>query len=74
MTQPILVSGKARGAERCLGIVTDEQRRLAPKSARREAVARSDGLAASRRLRVAPLRDCATFLASPSLRAITTTS
>lgn len=35
-------------------IVRDEERCLAPKSARRMAVARSDGWAASGRLRVAP--------------------
>lgn len=55
-------------------IVPDDQRGLAPKSARRKAVAMSGGWAASRRLRVMPLRDCATFLAQPPLMAITSTS
>lgn len=55
-------------------IVTDAQRRLASKSVRRAAVARREVLAASGRLRVAPLRDCATFLASTPRRAITSIS
>lgn len=55
-------------------IVRDDQRGLAPKSARREAVARSSGWAASGRLLVALLRDRATFLAHPPLLAITSTS
>jgi len=53
------------------GIATDEQRGHAPKAARRFAIALRGALAASGRLRVAPLRDCATFLASAPLRAIT---
>ncbi len=55
MTEPILVQGKKRGAERCYGIVTDERRGPDPKSARRKAVALSRLPAASRAMQVAPL-------------------
>ena len=51
---------------------SDAARRQKP--GRRFAVARRGALAASRRLRVAPPRDCSTFLASAPLRAILTTS
>ncbi len=65
------MSGKKRGAERCLCIVTDERRRPAPKLARGVAVAQGKALDGVVCWRVAKLRGCATLLASAFPWAIT---